>query len=521
MLVICLLQAQNKAQDSAAAQWNPAAAAPEAPPLVTCPAGAPLGGLDLLVAAGNQRLPFRTINHLSESDKLLYAPVMRGKEKRTGEIALVLVPEKRRPGQEDIVVTDPKPADKPQEWTMTQTISLAALVYGPAGLNRKKVAKFLSQDEVLIAQLADYADKTAQAQQLVAILSDAASSPASVNAALNGFASQYGFAVQIDRNAPVSAQAETVFAAMNPQLAVYNPLAGSTAQRIGQTASLATMAGTLFFGTHRTGGRRNGQLLDLRAIAFPDTQFRASFAQPLSSSPSGLNLCGQQGPLPPHTRVAYIWASRVPNIPAPPIRIGDANYIPTPGKTPLPVDVPEAGWKYLDRVREWSLVNAQQKRTLIPVVTLGNQKMLELDLTKAQLPPGDYTLAGFWDWVSMKAIGSVHLRPLGDFKTAHLDPPSQDRLLTGSGKVPVTLTGADFEFTTKVELQKVNDEFAVAEPVRFLLPKGLRAGPQDHMDVQIATQGLNPGVYELLISQPDDKKHPVEFQILPNPPAHR
>ena len=30
------------------------------------------------------------------------------------------------------------------------------------------MAKFLSRDEVLVAQLADYADKTAEAQQLVA-----------------------------------------------------------------------------------------------------------------------------------------------------------------------------------------------------------------------------------------------------------------------------------------------------------------------------------------------------------------
>ena len=81
---------------------------------------------------------------------------------------------------------------------------MAALVYGPAGLSRKKVAKFLSQDEVLVAQLADYADKTAQAEQLVATLSNSESSSASVNAAFNGFASEYGFAVQVDRNAPVA-----------------------------------------------------------------------------------------------------------------------------------------------------------------------------------------------------------------------------------------------------------------------------------------------------------------------------
>ena len=58
------------------------------------------------------------------------------------------------------------------------------------GSEPEKVAKFLSQDEVLVAQLADYADKTAQAEQLVSTLSNSESSSASVNAALNGFASR-------------------------------------------------------------------------------------------------------------------------------------------------------------------------------------------------------------------------------------------------------------------------------------------------------------------------------------------
>jgi hypothetical protein len=344
-----LLLAQDQNTGQPGQQPNPAAAVPAAPPFVTCPAGAPLGAVDLQVQAGDQRLPFRTINRLSEGDTLLYAPVLHGKEKRRGEIALVLVPQKREPGQEDMVVTDPEPADKPHEWKMTQTISIAALVYGPAGLNRKKVAKFLSQDEVLVAQLADYADKTAEAQQLVATLSNRESSMASVNAALSGFASQYGFAIQVDRNAPAAAQAQTVFASMNPQLAAYNPLASSTAQGIGQSASMATMAGALFFGSPvglAAGG--TAMLLDLRSIAFPDTQFRASFAQPLPGSPSGLNVCGQQGPVAPHTRVAYIWASRVPNIAPPSIRIGEPSFIPGTQKTSIPVDVSEPGWKYLE-----------------------------------------------------------------------------------------------------------------------------------------------------------------------------
>jgi len=182
------------------------------------------------------------------------------------------------------------------------------------------------------------------------------------------------------------------------------------------------------------------------------------------------------------------------------------------------VEVPEPGWKYLDRVRDWALVNNQQNKTPIPVMRLGNQKALELDLTKAKLLPGDYALTGLWDWTPLKAIGTVHVLNLGDFKTARLDPASQDRLLADSGKVPITLWGDDFEFTTKVELQKMHDEFATPQSVPFLLPKGLREGPQEHMDVQIATRELTPGPYELLISQQDGKKHPVEFKILPNPP---
>ena len=502
--------------DSTAQQANPAAAAPQSPPFITCPAGAPLGAVDLQVQAGDQRLPFRTINHLSEGDTLLYAPILRGKEKRPGEVALVLVPEKRESGQEDILVTEPKPADKPQSWKMPRTISVAAVVYGPSGLNRKKVAQFLSRDEVLIAQLADYADKTAQAEQLVATLSNSESSSASVNAALSGFASQYGFAVQINRSAPVAAQAETVFAAMNPQLSAYNPLASSTAQRAGQTASLATMAGTLFFGSPiglAAGG--TAMLLDLRAIAFPDTQFRASFAQQLPGSP--VNLCGQQGPLPPHTRVAYIWASRIPNISAPKIGIGDADYLPATQKTPLPVDVPEPGWKYLDRTRNWTLVDGS-KRLPIAVVKLSNQHALEVDLTKANIAAGDYKLTGLWDWAPFEAAGTVHVLPLDDFKKAHLNPASQDRLLAKSGKVPVTLTGGDFEFITEVQLQKLHDEFAMPEAVRFLLPKGPRKGPQDHMDVQVDTQNLDPGGYKLLLSQQDGHSHAVDFKVLPNPP---
>lgn len=533
LLALCPLAAQTTLTSSAAGLTASAADAmgggeSQAPPPLTCPAGAPLGSMELSVRSPQnlEALPFQNINHLSEGDTLLYTPVLRPHEKRPGEIAVVMVPAKRDPNSDSLIVTDPKSADKPQNWKIPEAISLAAFVYGPQDLSKKKVRGFLSQDDLLIAQLADYAEKTAQTEALIETLENSGSSAASVNAALTGFASQYGLAVQFDKNAPPGIQAQTLFATMNPQLATYNPLASSTAQRVGQTASVATAAATLFFGSPiglAAGG--TAMLLDLRAIAFPGTQFRSSFAQSVASSHTGdrqsttaLALCGQRTPAPPHTRVAYIWASRIPNTPVPSIRVGSANFIPLHEKTPVPVEVPDYEWKYLQRARNWNLQDPAGNRVPIKVLKLGNQKSLEINLEKVSISPGAYRLCGYWDWAHFEATGEVNVRPLSDFKNAKLEPQSQDRLIAKTGKVPATVTGNDFEFTDKVEFKKMGDEFAVAEPVRFILPKGLRQGVQTHMDVQIDTAKLDPGRYQLLIYQQDGKSHPVEFKILPELP---
>ena len=520
LLALCLLTAQSTL---AFPVFDPVAGSgSQTPPPLTCPAGAPLGAVELSVRSPQsaEMLPFQNINHLSEGDRLLYTPILRSHEKRPGEIALVLVPARRDPNNDLLIVTDPKSADKPQSWKIPETISLAAFVYGPQGLSKKKVRGFLSQDDLLIAQLADYAEKTAQTEALIETLENSGSSSASVNAALTGFASQYGLSVQLDKAAPPGLQAQTLFATMNPQLATYNPLASSTAQRVGQTASLATAAATLFFGSPiglAAGG--TAMLLDLRAIAFPGTQFRSSFAQSIPAPATGVNLCGQRAPAPPHTRVAYIWASRIPNTPTPAIRIGKANFVPLHEKSPIPVDVPDLQWKYLQRARDWSLKNSDGVRVPVKILKLGNQKSLEVDLEKANLRPGAYRLTGYWDWTPFEASGEVNVRPLSNFRNAKLEPESQDKLVAKAGKIPVTLSGDDFEFADKVEFKKVGDEFAMAEPLRFLLPKGLREGPQTRMDVQIDTAALDPGPYELLVYQQDSKSHPVNFRVLPDLPV--
>jgi hypothetical protein len=182
------------------------------------------------------------------------------------------------------------------------------------------------------------------------------------------------------------------------------------------------------------------------------------------------------------------------------------------------VEVPAAQWKYLQRTRAWALESADGRKIPVKVIKLGNQKSIEIDLQKTAVAAADYRLTGFWDWQHFEAKGEIHVRPLSDFRDAKLESSSQNRLLAHAGKIPVTLAGSDFQFTTKVELQKVGDEFATPEAVPFLLPKGLRLGPQASMDVQIDTAKLEPGGYKFLISQGDAKNSPVNVQVLPDPP---
>ena len=259
---------------------------------------------------GTKPLPLRTINRLEEGDVLTYRPILRHGEERKGQVAMVLIPANRTAAGEDMQILEPKDANKPQQWKVPWRVSLLAFVYGPQGLSTKKVRKFLSRDDEVVGQLADYADKTAKTEALIAEISSPDSSDEAFQAAMQGFSSQFGLSVQIARNAPMQAQASALFQAINPQMATYDPLSSQDTPAAGQTARLATSVGELFFGTPvglAAGG--TALVLDLRALAFPNSEFRSSFTQPLPDD--GLGLCGKTGASPPHTKLDYLWAMRV------------------------------------------------------------------------------------------------------------------------------------------------------------------------------------------------------------------
>ena len=84
--------------------------------------------------------------------------------------------------------------------------------------------------------------------------------------------------------------------------------------------------------------------------------------------------------------------------------------------------------------------------------------------------------------------------------------------------MPVTLTGADFEFVEKAALEvkppkKRPGPGKIAPPrdLTFTLPLGKRAGEQRSIEVNVDT--ATPGAYLLALTQSDGVKHeaPVVF----------
>lgn len=449
----------------------------------------------------------------------MYQPVLRPREQRKGEVDFVLIPAEGVTATERLLVLDEKDAEHSQQWKVPWRVGLLAFVYGPQGLSVHKVRGFLSHDADAVGELADYAEKTSKTEALLAELSTPNLSSERLQAALQGFSSQFGLNVQITRGSPTDQQAMTAFQALNPAVANYDPIAPQPTTSAREAASLATSAAELFFGSPvglAAGG--TALLLNLRTLAFPDSEFRSSFSQ--SMPHEALGLCGKTGSVPARTRVTYLWAMRVPNQGPPALHISKENSLPAGVKSPLPVTVSDAGWKYIDHARDWSLQPAKGKPVALKVQSLGDTKKLELDLS--DVTPGQYKLEANWDWDHIEAAGLIDVRSLSAFDAARIVPASQDKLVANTGKIPITLEAgdkSDFEFVTKVQMERLHDEFASAVNVPFVLPLGLRQGIQKQMDVQIDTSGLQPGAFKLILSQVDGKAHDVAWNLLPPPPS--
>ena len=100
-------------------------------------------------------IPLNAANRIEEGDEIIYSPVLRPKEKRSGKVALVLIAS--QPQENPFEILEPHDADEPAKWKAPFNVALSMFVYGPSGLSTRKLKVFLNKDQELVSQLAEYA----------------------------------------------------------------------------------------------------------------------------------------------------------------------------------------------------------------------------------------------------------------------------------------------------------------------------------------------------------------------------
>jgi len=446
------------------------------------------------------------LNNLKAGEKLRYEPAkIPDAVKKKAQVALVLAP----PSQ-GLIVLDPHAAAKPAEWKVPQDTALVALVFGPHGLNVKKVKSLVGRNEEMLAQLADYAEQTEKIESLVEAVAKSEASGANLDAALAGFSAQYSVALpKIDTHAPSDQQAGLLLKALMPSVAAYDPLSPRSA--VQQSTGLAASLAAMFFGTP-VGLVAGGASLfqNLRVAMFPDTDFRSAIAH--ADDADSMALCAKPQAPKPHTRIAYLWAHRAPGYKLPTPGISDAPHLPLTLKSA----VKGTGFQHLERAHDWRLVSTSSTASFPATVTCTPDALM-LDLEKSKAPAGEYRLAAQWDWEPLTVGGMVHLDALDTLASARVAQASQDRLVESGGRVTVELTGADFQFIEKVAIEKEGRRKAESQALEFTLPKGKRLGEQRSLETEIDTNTLRQGSYKLLLTQADQKTRTLPVTI--HPPA--
>ncbi|HTA43647.1 MAG TPA: hypothetical protein VK789_14435 [Bryobacteraceae bacterium] len=488
-------------------------------PLI-CPGGVALGRFELTVVppSGGAPRPLESVNRLLDGYKISYRPLqITAVEKKKVRISLLVVPSQGA----KIVVFDPKPADEPAEWIVPFRTQIASLVWGPEGLSKARVTSMIAKNDELIGQMADYAEKTEEAQTIiegVTAQQRAQDVGLNVDAAVAGFASRFPSA-KIDPTQPASLQLATLVNGVNPALAAYDPLAQSPQQQAAQTAGLAAAVAGLFFGNGvglAAGG--GAVLVNLHSLMFPQTQFLSA----LSQGPGGesTNLCGSKATPTARTQFAYLWATRIPDSLAPQLSLPKIEHLAIGVSSSFPLNVDAKNWDLAARVQDWRLVSNDEKTSIaVPVKVDPKGKTIQLDLSDEKLKSGPWKLAANWDWDPIDVSGDLALHDISHFDGVRLTPESHDRLHPAAGTVDLQLTGADFEFVKKIEFKKQGDPFAQPETVPFRLPTEPPDGPETSMRIRMDAKPLAMGNYVFLIAQSDGKEHETPFKVLPPPPA--
>jgi hypothetical protein len=447
-------------------------------------------------------VPLREAHAIVPGSKILYTPLRSlAQSGKQAMVSMVLSPSANSgKNPSEVLVLEPKSALLPAEWETSVTVDVAAVVYGPQGLDRSKVKKLVKADADLIPQLADYAEKTALTENLLQQLqasSANAATPSSVEAAMRGLSATPGGAA-LARSAPLDQQANALIRGLNPAIATYDPLAPSTSMRVAQSAGLAASVAGLFFGN--TVGLATGSAalaINLRSLMFPNTDFRSSFMQPTTTA--DVTLCARREVQPSRTRLAYLWAVRVPNTPAPAFALPAGAVMPQSGVAVFTLKPPvETTWASIAAVKQWTLQPADVE---VPVEADAARHELRIDLTKAKLGSGIYHLQGMWDGSPFPVEGSLEVVAQPDLSHISVDPKTSQWLIQGGRPATaINLSGADFRFITEARIAEL------VVPLKHT-PQGLQA--------EVPCAELKAGDHQLILLDRARRRYPVTLRVLP------
>lgn len=465
-----------------------------------CPGGSAVANFRLRVERPGETgaLAIETLNALRKGDTVVYVPgdPAPGDDLEKADVVLLIVP---KDGQE-LQVMDRKPALGRQRWELKYDASVVAMAYGPAGLRSERLKNVVKKDPELVAQLAEYGERTTQVETLVAAMSRPANDSEAMEAALRGFASRGANGARLDRNATLDQQTLTMMRTLNPALAAYDPLSPEPRVRWQQSAGLAAAVAGLFFGNTVAVAATSASLfLNLKTVAFPRTEFRSALLRDTSLCAKRESVSG--------VRFAYLWARRFPESPQPSLALRKPLNLGAGLPARVEFSQPAAAW---GQVQKWRWVDAEGNT--VPALGTVNSGALQLAKPPA---PGSYFLAGDWDWQELKTAETVTVHELPDLAAVRLKEESADALEARQGRVRLWLTGVDFQFVTKVELESVADALAERVGARYVPLKE----PGRELEIEVDTDRLREGAHRVWLTRADGQTH--AFSAMVHGPAPR
>jgi len=435
-------------------------------------------------------IPIDRVNRLQKGDTLVYFPSDPPvpTDVSQARVALLIL----TPSTGELRLLETRKAAGRQEWILPEDAAAIAIAYGPRGLDENRLRGAATKDPELIAQLAEYTEKTAQTEIVLSALTGRRMhDDRAVDAALQGLASTGG-ASKLDRNASLDQQTLSLFRTLNPAIGSYDPLAPEPRQRWQQSATLAASVAGLFFGnTVGLAGGGAALFLNMRSLLFPHTELRSAL---LREAPEAA-LCAAKATAS-RTKFAYLWARRLPQGAAPRLRLSGPAHLAIGLPAVLPVDAPETDLDAAGRAFRWTLVDANGGAVNIAVTVPANEKCIRVARIPKTAKPGTYRLMADWDWTSVAVGGEITLHEVPDLGTLRLTADSADRLVTGAGTVRALLAGAPAHFIKSLQLRRLGDPLAQTMTLPFA------ADPQgEWLQFEVNTASLPAGPYSLTIGQ--------------------